>query len=268
MKNRPEYKTGISMKMLFVTTFILLVAGSCHKINNTDTHLRDAIPEKSFVSILTDIYMADGLLALPKIRNSFSNRDSIANYIDIIENHGYSYEDMNSTMEYYFVKKPKKLISLYDQIIVGLSEMETRYENVPADTVTDNRGMWNGKPSYDYPSFTGYDNPEFSITIYPHRTFTFEFTVTLYPDDQSYNPCFTAWYCPLDSTTSGKQNYLPVIKYIKDGRPHTYSIMYLIPFQKPVVLKGSLLDYENNPGREELHASISGISFVFSTAVE
>jgi hypothetical protein len=268
MKNRPENKTGIRMKMLFMVTFLLLITLSCHKIDRSDTRLRDVIPEKSFVSILTDIYMADGLLALPQIRNAFSKRDSIANYIDIIENHGYSYQDMNSTMEYYFIKKPKKLIRLYDQVLAKLSEMETRYENKSTEPVADSRGLWNGKASYDYPSFDGSDNSEFSITIYPHRTFTFEFTVTVYPDDQSYNPCFTAWYCPIDSTISGKRNYLPSIRYIRDGRPHTYTITYLIPLQTPVVLSGSLLDYENNPGEEGLHAGISGISFVFSTAVE
>jgi hypothetical protein len=263
MKNRSEYITGIGIKMLAPAILILLISLSCHKINKAD--LSNVIPEKSFVSVLTDIYLANGMLPLPKIRIMFLNRDSISNYIDIIENHGYSYEDMNKTLEYYFVKKPKKLIGIYDQVLAKLSEMESQYEIKPAEPEAAVRGLWNGKLSYDYPDSSGSDKPEFSFTIYPHSTFTFTFTVTVYPYDQSHNPCFTAWYILADSTDSGKRTYLPSIRYIKDGLPHTYTVIEEIPLKSLTVLKGTLLDYENNPAEAELYMRISDISFVFST---
>jgi hypothetical protein len=268
MKNRFEYKTGNRMKMLVLAIFILLIPLSCHKINEGKADRSKVIPEKSFVSVLTDIYLADGMLVLPQIRNKFSHRDSISNYIDIIENHGYSYDDMNNTLEYYFFSKPKKLIKIYDQVLTKLSEMQSRYENEPAEPESDGRGMWTGKLSYDYPGPSGSDNPEFSIIVYPHSTFTFKFTLTVYPDDQSTNPCFTAWYSLADSAGSGKRTYLPSIRYLKDGLPHTYTIIKEVSVNSPVVLKGSLLDYENNPVKAELHARISDISFLFSTPVK
>jgi hypothetical protein len=263
MKNRSEYITGIGIKVLAPAILILLFSFSCHKIDKAN--LSNVVPEKSFVSVLTDIYLANGMLPLPEVRNTLSNRDSISNYIDIIENHGYSYEDMNKTLEYYFVKKPKKLIRIYDEVLAKLSEMESHYENEPGEPGGAVRGMWNGKLSYDYPDLSGSDRPEFSLTIYPHSTFTFTFTITVYPYDQSYNPCFTAWYIPADSTGSGKQIFLPSIKYIKDGFPRTYTIIKEIPLLSPTVLKGTLLDYENNPAEADLYLRISDISFVFST---
>ena len=66
---------------------------------------------------MTDIHLADGLLILPKIKTMYSSLDSITAYTQIIEKHGYTKEIMDKTMKYYFIKDPKKLNKIYDQVL-------------------------------------------------------------------------------------------------------------------------------------------------------
>ncbi len=110
MKPRIENIISIRLTQLLAALFLILVSGSCHNKIKTNAEHKNLIPENEFISILTDAYITDGLLSLPEIRSKFSSRDSVSNYIDIIEDHGYTYEAFNSTVKYYFIMKPKKLM--------------------------------------------------------------------------------------------------------------------------------------------------------------
>jgi hypothetical protein len=62
------------------------------------------------VTILTDTYLTAGMLELYSMRDSWAQRDSILNYIDVIENHGYTYEQFDATMKYYFTSKTQEAV--------------------------------------------------------------------------------------------------------------------------------------------------------------
>ena len=93
----------IRIAYLILILVILLTNGCSNRKNKLDHN--QMIPEKELISILTEVYIADGLLSIPKIHYMFSSLDSLSSYFQIIENHGYSKETMDKTMKYYFIKK-------------------------------------------------------------------------------------------------------------------------------------------------------------------
>ncbi len=185
--------TVIRVATILVILFSL-TATSCsgRKEKGIKTHL---IPEKDFIAILTDIHMADGLLIIPKIRNWYSDRDSIQNYLDIIQSHGYTRVDMDRTIRYYFIKKPKQLIKIYDKVLGKLSEMESLVDQeLPANRIPV-KNLWEGDSAYCLPSRHGNDSLQFDQQLELSGYYTLRFTLTLYPDDPSLKPHFNAYFC-------------------------------------------------------------------------
>lgn len=262
MINRLKKKYFTSVRIILSAFIIVAMLVSCRNYKEKINH-SNLIPEKTFVSILTDVYIADGLLSLPEFRSMFSRRDSISNYIDIIESYGYSYETMNKTVNYYFVSKPKKLIKIYDQITRNLSEMQSDFQ----EGITREMRTKAGKSMtnvYYLPDTSLKKQPGFEHSIAASGFYTLTFTVTIYPDDQSFNPCFTSWYFNADSAETGKRYYLPPIKYIKDGHPHTYTITSRIKAAGQISLNGLFYDKENNSDDREEHARIENNFFSFT----
>jgi hypothetical protein len=237
---------------------ILLASYSCN-----DKSKKGLIPEKTFTAILSDSYLADGLLSMQQISNRYSNRDSTSNYIDIIESYGYTYEAMQRTLKYYFIRDPKRLIRIYDKIDEKLTQMELKV-TTEQQKITVAEAEFENKNHFMLPYLTPKEKPNFSYDINPPGTFTLEFSVTVYPDDQSGHPCFVGWYSTVQGPDSSKKNYLPMIRYIKDGWPHTYTVKGKIEGTSKSVLKGFYFDYDNNPDFMEQHAEIRYMSFSFS----
>jgi hypothetical protein len=252
----------IRLTLLIMLVFSLL-AGSCSSRRNK-LDRTGMIPQKELVSILTDVYLADGLLSLPKVHNWYSSLDSISSYLSIIEKHGYSKETMDKTMKYYFIKKPKKLIRIYDQILGILSEMESRFEKEAMMTEGRIYNRWTGKEFYCLPGLKGDDSTMFNISLNSPGIYTLTFSATFFPDDQSVNPRITVFLCHPDSVDTGKRRYIKTMEYIKDGRPHQYTIIYSLPEKTTIHLKGWLYDFEGNPDTMEKHAIFENIAITNS----
>ena len=74
--------------IILILIAFLLFAGSCTS-REAKLDKKGLIPEKELISILTDVYIADGLLTLPKYRSMFSSLDSMTAYYPVIENIAY-----------------------------------------------------------------------------------------------------------------------------------------------------------------------------------
>ena len=66
------------------------------------------IPEDKLVAILTDTYLTTGMMDVQAMRDTWGQRDSILNYIDVIRSHGYTYEQLEETLRYYFTEQTEK----------------------------------------------------------------------------------------------------------------------------------------------------------------
>ncbi len=254
-------KAEIKRFLLWIIGAMILVFifQACHNALDMEVETRNLIPEKDFSSILSDLYITDGLLTLPGLSEKFSGRDSVKNYMDVISSHGYTYNDMSRTLKYYFIRKPKKLVKIYDHILGVFTEMESRYESEATAESTKRSNSWNGSPAYNYPS-NATTGTGFIMELRAPLTFRMEFSVLAYPDDITLDPRFTAWYTNADSLETGKRIYLPEIKYTKDGQLHTYNFSVPIPSKGNVVIKGNLLDFDNNADPQDMHISIYNIS--------
>lgn len=110
-------------KIFFVTLMLMIV--SCGNTENKKPSRKMRIPDDRLAAILTDTYLTAGIMDLFAMRDTWAQRDSIQNYIDVIESHGYTYEQFETTMRYYFMSKPRKLSRIYDRVTGNLLELET-----------------------------------------------------------------------------------------------------------------------------------------------
>jgi hypothetical protein len=203
------------------------------------------IPEKDLILILTEIHIADGLLENPRIQNWVLSVDSISTYHYIAEKYGYTKEALDKTMHYYFVRNPKKLISIYDKILGKLSEMEslvTKEVRLAAERATN---VWPGERNYYFPDVSGSKPVSFEVSLPGNRVYTLEFTATIFPDDQSVNARARAFTCDADSVLTGKRNYYETPAFLKDGIPHNYVIHFSVNSSKVIRIKGTLFDIDN-----------------------
>jgi hypothetical protein len=263
MKERSFLLNTLKKKAILSAIIVLLAGSAC--VNRKDkTEHDNLIPEKTFTAILADIYLANGVLTLPEIRRDYSQRDSVRNYMDIIANYGYSYEEMNNTVNYYFVSKPKKLIRLYDQVIGDLSKKEALMQDEITSQGFQNSMAGKEENIYLFPDITRTENPGTIINIPSPGTFTITFSITLFPDDPSCNPHFSAWLVDADSLETGRRKWLPDIRYIKDGHPHQYVYTGTVEEKRPMAVRTILFEYENNIAENERHAIIEILSSNFT----
>lgn len=266
MKKKIDIKYSF-YRSVYAAIILLLLFSSCTEKNQETGPVQGRImPERDFIAILSDIYLTDGLLMVSQVRNQFPHKDSLDVYIDAIKNRGYTKEDMDATLEHYFLDKPKRLIRIFDKMLGQFTEMDTRLSNNPAEIEAVNN-EWKGLSQYDFPDSSNMENPEFSIPLKVQAYFSLTFTVTVYPYDQTQNPGFTAWYVNADSVETGKKYFLPPVKYIKDGLPHTYNFNEVTLKNFPVVLKGTLYDMENNPSEGLRYGRIENIQLITSGGI-
>jgi hypothetical protein len=259
MKNSPGRNLKAIIGAIISVLFILYASFSC-----SNKGKMGLIPEKTFTSILSDVYLTDGLLSMSAIRDKYSRKDSINTYIDIIKNYGYTYDQMEKTLNYYFVNDPKQLVRIYDKIDEKLSEIEFKISTEQENALAAMTARMKKNSKFSLPDPELKEKPGFSYDIYPPGIFTLEFSVTIYPDDRSVNPSCIAWYSVSDGPDAGHAIYFPAIKYIRDGLPHVYTLRGRVEGNKKSVLKGLYFDYENNLEYGTLHAEIINLSFSYT----
>ena len=223
---------------------------------------RQLIPSKELVSVLTDLYLADGLLVLPSLRAFYTDKDSSTNYIDIIEKHGYTKDLMDKTLKYYFIKDPKKLEKIYDDVLARLSEMQSRLVvKAPAVVPVDSSNLWTTQTNYSVPE-AGIINPIFfSIPIKDTGLYVLSMVTAVYPEDQSLNPRINVFFWHADKSATGVRDYWPSVDLPKDGARHNYNLSKRLTDTAFSHFNGWLLYSDDKPGRWEKHAIIENISF-------
>jgi len=252
------------VRFIYISLIALsLILYSCES-RRTKLDRKNLIPEKELVPILTDIYMTDGLVSTPRVILKYTQSDSISTYNSVIEKHGYTREEMDKTIRYYFIKKPKKLITIYDKVLAKLSIIESRLQKELALKRSRAGNLWPGSESYYFPDPSGTDSTVFDLTLRQPGFYTLTADITLFPDDQSLNTRMDAFTCNPDSLETGKRNYAEPVSYIKDGHEHKYSMVFSVPLRTIIHVRGSLYDFDNCPDDWGKHIVIQNISIIHS----
>ncbi len=258
MSNRKAMRFAI-----YFLIILLLVIGSCTG-HNTKPDSKNLIPEKDLISLLIDIHITDGLLSLPRINNKYTALDSITAYYHVIEKHGYTKEMMDKTMKYYFISKPKKLNKIYDEVLVKLSEMESRVEKESYMEQARISNIWKGKDFYAMPSVSRNDSANIDFTVTKPGTYQLAFSTIVYPDDQTVHPGATIYSVSPDSITTGKRKYFNTLEYLKDAVSHSYVITLNIPANSSLHFGGSFFDSGNDSPEIASHYKIENISLTLT----
>jgi hypothetical protein len=249
---------SVTRYIIAVFVAFLIMAGACTGRKNKAEH-KNIIPEKDLISILTDVYLADGLLSLSPINYKYSLGDTLSSYVDIIVGYGYTKSQMDRTMRYYFIKKPKKLIKIYDKVLGGLSETESIVDKEYSKVMGEGQNLWPGKSSYSYPDPAGGDSTWIDFPVSYAVAYRLKFTLTIYPDDQSVNPHLDLFFSHSDTAGNEKRIKISTLPYIKDGKPHAYNILSIHKLPPPISLKGWFINLEETAPYREKHFRIENI---------
>ena len=218
---------------------------------------RGVIPEKKLVPLLTEIQLANGLMSNPNVQEWVEKIDSTTTYYYIAEKHGYTKETIDKTLRYYFQRKPKKLIAIYEKLLAKLSEMESLLDKQIKIETERKSHIWPGEKNYYYPVST--KSPDFEVAIFGNDSYLLKFTATLFPDDQSINARARLFVVRADSVLTGTRTYFETPKYIKDGKPHEYEINISVRQYRNMILKGTFYDITNNVNENQRHVSFENI---------
>ncbi|MDX9812157.1 MAG: DUF4296 domain-containing protein [Bacteroidales bacterium] len=249
--------------VLAVLVTLLLVSESCTSRKGKAEH-KDLIPEEDLIPILTDLYLTDGILSIPKIRLHYQQVDSLAPYKDIIAGHGYDMETMDRTMKFYFVRKPKKLIRIYDRVLSRLSTMESEYMSLMPEVSERKGDLWEGRSFYHLPGLAASDTGNLSTLIRRQGNYTLQYTLTIFPDDRIPAPSIGLYFCSPDSLDTGKRYYYHGFPYLGDGRPHRYVAVMRLETSQPMVLRGWFVDMKGLSSDTSAHHIVEDISLTYS----
>lgn len=192
-------------KIFFVTLMLMIV--SCGNTENKKPSRKMRIPDDRLAAILTDTYLTAGIMDLFAMRDTWAQRDSIQNYIDVIESHGYTYEQFETTMRYYFMSKPRKLSRIYDRVTGNLLELETELMTQQSAVKPSEKNLWPGKPDYRLPEEFTRDPVWFDIPVDKPGEYILKADIRVFEDDKSLNPRVTVYFSYRDSAGEEKRDY-------------------------------------------------------------
>jgi hypothetical protein len=218
------------------------------------------IQQKEMVSVLTDLYLADGLLAFPPVRNLFTAKDSVSNYIDIINKHGFTKEQMDMSLKYYFIENPKKLQTIYDEVLAKLSEMQSSL--IVESPVQTGKNLWNQKDKWSVPEDGAHNLLFFSIPVKDTGLYEITFTAIIYKDDQSLRPRATTYFWHSSDKADGVRDPWNDVELIRDGTRHNYSITKKLTDPAYTHISGWLFQCDDQKGSWIKHGTFSAISVV------
>lgn len=259
----------MSIKTIIILAAATAILASCGDPSGNKPSRKMLIPDDKLVAILTDTYLTSGMMDLPQMRETWAQRDSILNYVDVISSHGYTYEQLNATIKYYFTDKPKKLSRIYDKVTGNLLELEAvvMTENVPIEADSE-ENLWTGKAIYSFPEDFTRDPVWFDIPVEMPGTYILHADIRVFEDDKSLNPRVTVFFSYIDDSGEEKRDYWEEVSLVKDGQFKKVLIRGTLDTIPNARIRGWLLNHDNQPGTWEKHARIANINLrVDTTAV-
>jgi len=247
--------------LLFVAAIAMLTA--CGPESADKPPRKMLIPEDKLVAILTDSYLTSGMLDVPEIRETWGQRDSILNYIDVIESYGYTYEQFQATMQYYFADKPKNLARIYDRVTGNLLELEAKVQNESktADSIRE-KNLWTGKKVYKFPEDIDRDPIWFDIPVEAPGTYTLKADILVFRDDGSLDPRVTVYFSTVDNLGVEVRDNWDEVMLEKTGRVYSIEVSKVLQVATNTHIKGWLMYHSDQEGDWHKHALITNISLV------
>lgn len=110
-----------------IVILLLVILASCQR----DPLPKNAIKQEKFVDVMVDIHLAQALYN-DRIRIKMDSLRSDELYLSVLEKHGISEEEMNTTTLYY-TRHPKKYDKVYSDVLTKISlllEAENKEQDI------------------------------------------------------------------------------------------------------------------------------------------
>jgi len=249
-------------RLTFVILLLLGIASviSCGR-KSASAGRKGLIPEKNLISLLSDLYIGDGLLQYSPVRNMFTAKDTISSYIDVIKKHGYTKEQVDRTLQYYFVNDPKELQKIYDEVLADLSAIQSGNETAKVVAVRTNE-LWNQKTSFSLPE-EGKNNPlYFTLPISDTGWFYLSLNAIVYKNDGSLNPRITVFFWKMDREGRQEKQMWSKSILLKDDLEHSYTVTGRLSDTSFKNIGGYLMDCDMQKIGWEKHARLTEIKLL------
>jgi len=245
--------------LLYIVAFMLIILTGCFGKSERVRKPDKFIPQQKMEDVLLDLYISDGLLNNPRVRNDFNYKDSVQNYMDVIESHGYTKTVFEENLKYYFLQKPKIFEAIYDNVLAYLSRIEADMMQKREAAFRINRNLWTGKNTFNLPD-EGTDNPvEFSIPLTGEGKYIITARILVYTDDQSIGPRTAVWFWKDDGTETGHRELWEPVMHEKNSKSEVITLTKDLRDTTFTHLQGRLLDHSPQSGHWEKHSQVTNI---------
>ena len=96
---------------------VLFIAFACQK--------KEVIPRDELVPVLVEIHLMDGAIRQSRFKDEVQVPDSIDVYEYVLEKHGYTQAQFDSSINYYS-RDPRRFEQIYQEVLARLNRMETK----------------------------------------------------------------------------------------------------------------------------------------------
>lgn len=196
-----------------ILTFVLLL--SC---KNSDSNR--LIPRKDLVPLLVDLHVTDAIAVNTTISDQFGKLDSTLLYGTVMDKHGYTKDELFTTLNYY-TNKPQTLMEIYDEVFALLSasseEAKAEYHMYSSGGTSH---LWRPKKNrFEIESDTA-QYPVFdSIPIDSMGTYIINLSIKLNREDESVNPVCVAYFYNPENDYPENHQYFKKIELHKSKYP-------------------------------------------------
>ncbi len=249
------------MRKAVVFLLVLVMLLSCHRKGGKKVRI---IPRDDLVSVLEDIYLANGLFSLSTMRNRFPGTDSLSNYRDILQKYGYTLEDLEKTIDYYTSEaRLAELEGVYEEVVKDLSTLQERsFEEEhlapPGEEPGPPGDLWRGDREYHLPRQGRRNKIPFTVELQGPGMYTLSLSVKVHEDDGSRRPFIHVWFAEREDDGGRKLEWRrKTLK--KDGKWHQYILAKKLTDPSFRYLKGYLLDDMNKDSSYIKQADIRDI---------
>ena len=228
------------------------------------------IPSKDFVKILTDIHISDAMLVTYDIKKEQNIGDSVSYYGPILEQYGYTRQQLDSTLVYYS-EHPHDYDKIYQMVLNSLSRIEGDLNKIEEEEaqLKNFKNLWNRQENWSLPQDGDKNTIDFNVGLEGPGIYTIRAEILVYSDDQSLNPHLTASFVKQDSAQSDESLTLKSDIFSKDGRYHTIMLKKNLDKDMDFThLKGSILDHDTKEGAWKKHAEIKNVRIYYDPGEE
>ncbi len=239
------------MRRFFTILFCVALVAACNG--------RKTIPKRNLVKILAEMHLADAALEENLAQRNPGRRDSTAVYLPILDEYGYTVEQLYSSIQEH-CKTKGDADKLYDKVNKRLGKLQKQYAK-EVKALHERQNCWSEKTSWQLPNDGDTSRLDFSIPSRGAGTYILSADVALAAGDSVSNPRMSMYLyahrCRIDSivvdsirrdTTICTDTTFAQVEQslLREEQERSYSLSITVSDTLATHIRGYLLNHDND----------------------